>query len=103
MFTNQSRKKMLLIFVLIISMIGGIIFFPLKMDSGDTCLFQKHWGSKSEIVQSSNSDADIARKMTEYYINRFALIWWASLIIVIYISVRLKNFQNKKSESKCEP
>lgn len=74
---NSNITKYLLLATLLISILGVVICFPLKLKSGDTCLLHLILQSGNEAVMSDISNNEEA--MLHRYLMPFAFIWWFSL------------------------
>ena len=82
-------------------MLGSILFFPLKMESGKTCLFHRIFGGDEENLPNHIPLAERAQLMLRAYLVPFAFVWWLSLVILgmsIYY-LKYKNFKlNQESQ-----
>ena len=101
----------------IISLLGSILLFPVKINSKYTCFFHKILAeytidiSNGEKVISNNENetADIknmnhpdsdseAMELLHQYLNQYAFLWWGSLIllsIAIFLIKKEKYNQEK--------
>ncbi len=99
MMKIMPKPKVLLILA-ILGILGGILFCPIKMESGGTCLFQKFFGNNQEQIADHISVMERNHIMLRHYLVPFGFAWWFSLAILALSIYQLKKTTIK---SKREP
>jgi hypothetical protein len=75
---KHKIRNVLACVILIGALAGTILCFPIKMDSGQTCLFHKFTNQNAdETVFPAHS---LSHTALNRYLHSFALIWWLSLL-----------------------
>ena len=95
MIKNISKKEIILIFF-IIGLIGSIMFCPVKMESGKTCLFHKILGDEVDQIPHQISVMEQNHRKLMQYLHPFGFIWWFSIFLLISSLYYLKN-SNQRS------
>lgn len=101
---DQMGKKYIVILMIFLGILGSIIFFPVNIKDQYTCLF--HMLSDGRLLSMKTgffqSKEMIHQSRLDMYLNRFAYIWWGSLILFTYSVVVLrkidKNILKKSSQ-----
>lgn len=92
---KERKNKSIIISILLIAIVGTVIFFPLNMKSGKTCLFHRLFGGDEENLPGHVPYAERAHIMLHRYLSPFGFIWWLSLAVLA-----LGIYQLKKSTIK---
>ena len=64
------------VMILLFALLGAILFFPVKMESGKTCLFHRIFDGDEENLLNHIPYIDRAHAMLHEYLIPFALLWW---------------------------
>jgi len=65
-------------------MVGTILFLPIKITAGKTCLFHHVFWGDVEATHIDLSNNNNAAMMLNRYMIPFALIWWLSLALLVF-------------------
>jgi hypothetical protein len=74
------KKELLIIFVLI-GLLGSIMFSPVKMESGKTCLFHKIIGGEVDQMSDKISIMQQNHETLKRYLIPFGFVWWFSIFM----------------------
>ena len=77
---------------------GTILFYPIKMESGETCLFHRFSGQYINYIPDHISSMERAHLMLQQYLIPFGLAWWFSLGLFVLSTYQLKALKNKSEE-----
>jgi len=95
----QKTRKQLIWIILIISALGGILFFPVNLNNEFTCLFHhiiESGGDKhTELVSVMGHGSE---ELLNQYLVPYGLFWWFSLGILALALIQL--FRNRKLTEK---
>ena len=97
----KSNKK-IIIMALILGSLGTVLFCPIKMESGDTCLFHRILEKETKYIPDKISSMEKAHLMLRRYLVPFGLIWWLSLGVLLLSLYQLKALKRKYEEQLCE-
>jgi len=89
------KKEILIVFILI-GFFGSILFCPVKMESGKTCLFHKLLSGNVEQISEQIPIAEKNHLTLKRYLIPFGFFWWFSIILFISSFYYLKN-SNQRS------
>lgn len=92
---KKLKNNSILVAILLIAMVGTVMFFPLNMKSGKTCLFHRTFGGDEDYIRGHVPYAERAHAMLHRYLAPYGFIWWLSLAVVA-----LSIYQLKKSNTK---
>ncbi len=105
----RNRFLFLTLIPIFVGLAGGILFFPVKLNSGYTCLYHRLFyshvhslensmvlstGIKNDFVKT-NDKSDV---LLHFYIRRFGIFWWISLFVFISGLYMFKYFRIKKNQ-----
>ena len=90
----KSNSKIIII-ALILSAIGTILFCPIKMKSGDTCLFHRLFIEDMNYIPDHIASLERSQLMLQRYLVPFGLAWWFSLGVLALSMYKLKLFKRK--------
>ena len=90
----KSNKK-IIIMALILGSIGTLLFCPIKMESGDTCLFHKISGKEAKYIPDHVPSVEKAHLMLHKYLVPFGLLWWFSVGVLALSLYQLKVLKRK--------
>lgn len=97
---SRSRiNKSVIVSILLISVLGAIIFFPLNLKSGKTCLYHRMFGGDEENLPGHVPYMERAHIMLSRYLTPFGYMWWLSLAI---LAVSIYYLKSSKINSKKE-
>ncbi|MBN2009452.1 hypothetical protein JW960_08920 [candidate division KSB1 bacterium] len=88
-----KKYNVWLIALILLAIVGAVIFCPVKMSSGKTCLFHRFLSDSSPSIHMHHSPGEHAHTMEQSYVFPFGLIWWSSLAI-LFAAIYL--FKNKR-------
>lgn len=97
----KSNRKIIII-ALILGAIGTILFCPIKMESGDTCLFHRIFGEDIKYIPDHVPSMEKAHLMLQRYLVPFGLVWWLSLGVLVLSVYQLKVLKHKSEEQLCK-
>ena len=89
-------KKEILILLISIGLIGSILFCPINLESGKTCLFHKLSGSNAVHVHDQISALEHNHHKMLQYVLPFGLIWWFSIFLLTISFYYLKNSNQRR-------
>ena len=89
------KKEILFIFIFV-GLFGSILFCPIKMESGETCLLHKLLGSNTDHIHHKASTLEQNHHRMIQYIFPFGLIWWFSIFLLFSSSYFLKNSNQRR-------
>ena len=84
---DKKLLKCLFLSIFVVSLIGAVVCFPLKMRTGDTCLLHHYLEKPNQGNGANYLNKDLLIKQ---YLKPFAFIWWLSLIGIIFSIHQLK-------------
>ena len=87
---KEKIIKIILIITLSMGIAGTILFFPIKLDSGNTCMFHSICSKNTEYCSNKALCAENCHLMQEQYLIPFGFIWWTSLVVVVLSSYHIK-------------
>ncbi len=91
-----------LIALTVVSLAGGVLFFPVKIDNADTCLFQHRFSPCAEQVDSTAGAATYDTLIHRYLIP-YALLWWLSLgAATLGVVGVVRSFRRGRSERRSQ-
>jgi len=90
---TKSRK--ILVVAIIIGAIGTVLFVPIKMQSGGTCLVDQLLGGKSSDNPPGIATADL---MLRRYLVPFGVAWWLSLGLLVLGWYQFRTLKDKSKE-----
>ena len=97
----KSNRKIIII-ALILGAMGTILFCPMKMDSGETCLFHRFFGQDIKHIPDHVPSMERAHLMLQRYLVPFGLAWWLSLGMLVLSMYQLKVLKRKSEEQLCK-
>ena len=100
MLMKKHHKKIMLVMGLL-GMMGTVLFFPAKMESGNTCLFETIFIDDIKHIPDKLSHSENTYKMLNQYLMPLAFIWWLSLFVISLSIYRLKKGSHSKKEHIC--
>jgi hypothetical protein len=68
-----------LIALTVVSLAGGVLFFPLKINNADTCLFQHKFSPCGATIDSTAGSDAVYDTLIRRYLIPYGLLWWLSL------------------------
>ena len=93
----KSNSKIIII-ALILSVMGTILFCPIKMKSGDTCIFHRLFIKDMNYVPDHVPIMERSQLMLQRYLVPFGLVWWLSLGVLFLAMYQLKTLKRKSQE-----
>ena len=93
--TAMVNSKKIILILLFIGIVGTVLFFPVKMDSGYTCIF--HTGCSRNAVPCSDG-VSVDRNcslMLQQYLIPFGFAWWISLAVLVIGIYNINKFKKK--------
>jgi len=100
--TKIKSNKKIIIIALILGAMGTILFCPLKMESGETCLFHRIFGQDINYIPDHVPSMERAHLMLQRYLVPFGLVWWLSLGVLVVSMYQLKVLKRKSEEQLCK-
>lgn len=97
----KSNRKIIII-ALILGAIGTILFCPMKMESGATCLFHRIKGAEIKYIPDHVHSMERSHLMLQRYLVPFGLAWWLSLGVFVLSLYQLKVLKRKSEEQICK-
>jgi len=86
--------------MVMVGLVGVILYFPCKMSSGHTCLFEHLKSDSHNHKMSEQIAVDHHHQMTQHYVVPFGVIWWFSIAAVWWAAAGTWNKRKKTHESK---
>ena len=96
--TKIKNSRKLIIMLIIIGAIGTVVFCPIKMQSGGTCLFHRLLGEETHYLPDQTSSTEKANLMLRRYLVPFGFAWWISLGLFVLSWYQFKVLGNKPEE-----
>ena len=90
----KSNRKIIII-TLIFGAIGTVLFCPIKMESGETCLFHRLSGKDTKYIPDHVPSMERAHLMLQRYLVPFGFAWWLSLGVLVLSMYQLKVLKRK--------
>lgn len=102
--TKKNIIKSLFTILILLGATGSLLFFPLRMEEGYTCIYHLKFDHDNPVMEISKivsggeyySNSVNARFMHEY-IHNWALLWWLSLAVAgtgLYGVIKNRNNNN---------
>ncbi len=98
---NRLKNKKISELALLVALIGGLLFFPVEMKDGYTCLFHRLFNYDDPVKVNKHNHETTTDAMQQedsamlsFYLHRYAFIWWASIALAVlsgYSIWKLKN------------
>ena len=92
---KQRLNKSIIISILLIALLGAIMFFPINIKSGKTCLFHILLAGDEENFPGPVPYVERAHIMLHRYLAPFGFIWWFSLAMLALSIYHLKKSRIK--------
>ena len=98
-----QNKKYVLIFIMMLGIAGGLLFFPLQLNDGYTCFYHRFFDSDRPVIKHAHIITQIqehhSTEMIDAYISGYAFFWWGSLVLTGFGIYKL-NFYKSPNPTK---
>ena len=88
--------------LLFLALVGGLLFFPVQIQDGYTCLFHRLFNYENPVKVDTHHHHNTAVAMQHeesnflsFYLHRYAFIWWASVALAVVSGYSIWKIQNK--------
>jgi hypothetical protein len=93
-----QRKKILMVALIFFGVVGSLMFFPIQLDEGYTCLYHQVFDNDHPVWDQQGVANQIGEHhttgMINAYISGYAFFWWGSLALIALGVYQLRLFKN---------
>lgn len=76
--TGKMTGRRIELTLILMGFFGVVLFFPLKLENGETCLAQHYVHGKGEHT-GGNPMLAHGHSLAQYYVYHYGLLWWGSI------------------------